>query len=312
MTEAAEGPDDSGGVPGDDVRSAARDDGDDLARARRRRSVAEGSPIGVDPGEGAARDSAELIIRAAVDRCEEAEIRDYRAQEREQSADLRDQALAQRDLADVRHDGAAAKTAKEVTVRAARRRADSTAYREMAAADRASAATDREFAARDRLAAYASLDVLAQHLSDRGLEEPETTGAEPSVRDIEYELRRCRRPDTPLAVASIAIYAGPAPRHGDGPFNTCDFRRTMVCFREQLGRYDLLIRRGPGALVWAMPDTAPADARRRTTAIQDTLATDACTCRLLVGIAQRLPDDRAIDLIARADRALETQYRSSG
>jgi hypothetical protein len=241
------------------------------------------------------------------ERDEAAELRDYEALRRDHDADSRDRVMSRRELSDARYDGVHAQDAAELVVsaaaiaaRASAHRADSARLRELAAADRTAAASDRLLAAGDRSRALADRAALLCELeSSRREARAWLRSQEPSLNDIEYELRRCRRVASSLVVACIDILA-PA---GQLSLEQVDEqqRHTIARIREHLRARDLLAARCPDRYVCAMPSVSLAAAGRCIARIAQALADDPDARAIRVGLAQPRAEETAVDAIARVE-----------
>lgn len=257
--------------------------------------------------------------QTSADRMDTANQRDASADARDVAALARDQAATARDAAMVRDgaseqfDGARMVTGAEIVVRAAEQRkraaghrAESTQQRELAAADREAAAVDREAGARERRRALVDREVFA-----RALEASETdplTGARTraaGLADLDHELDRCRRVNSSLVVAYVDVVGLKVLNDSDGHAAGDELlKRVVALIGAHVRSYDPIIRLGGDEFLGVMSSMTLADARQRFSQVAGALAASPDAGAIRVGFAALTDEDRADELIARADSEL--------
>ncbi len=256
-------------------------------------------------------------LQAAAERDAAAHARDVAAEARDQIAALRDEELAARDGA--RADDARPLTGADIVLRAAQDRRRAAADRARAAEARAEAAEarrraarDREQAARDRLEAQADRETLMRQHNDA--ETDPLTGARTRAAglvNLEHEIERARRVGQPLVVASIDVTGlrilSDTPGH---PASDRLLKRVAEELRDNLRRYDLLVRVGGDEFLCAMPGATRHDARERFRAVRAALAATPDQIEIEVGLAALGQHDSADALLGRADAELPASSRS--
>jgi diguanylate cyclase (GGDEF)-like protein len=269
-----------------------------------------------DRGAEQRRESARARVDAAAARDVVATARDDAAAERDQAADLHDREQAMRDTAATTggKTAIAADTLKRAAESRGRAAADRTAAAEArtrAAADRARAAHDREQAAHDREQAQADRAELLHQLSIA--ETDVLTGARtrgPGLADLDHEIDRARRADTPLVVAYIDVVGLKAVNDAHGHAAGDELlQRVVRAIRAHLRSYDLIVRLGGDEFLCVISGGAIEDARLRFDAVQAALAAHPDRCELRVGFAVLTAADSARELIGRADAELPAGRR---
>jgi diguanylate cyclase (GGDEF)-like protein len=303
----------------DSDQTAAEDDqlSADRDQAASDRDLAHGA----DPGEHAV--TRDLREQTAEDRRHTAEDRREAAAARDAVAHARDLAAAARDQAAARHDRElAARDAAwsgdgraEIRLRAAKNRkraaADRAAAAEgraRAAADREQATRDREQAAHDRRTSQAEREVLLRQLAlseTDGLTGARTRSA--GLADVDREINRARRGTGRLVLAYIDVVGLKAVNdaHGHAAGDAL-LQRVVNAIRAELRSYDAIIRLGGDEFLCVMSGATIHDARHRFGAVQAALAAGPDPCQIKVGFALLAPEDRAADLIERADADMPT------
>jgi diguanylate cyclase (GGDEF)-like protein len=252
-----------------------------------RRSLSDPShpPSGTHP----AVSNRDAQQRAARDREEHAGARLRRARERESVAAIRDAAALSRDRSAATRDAALPP-----------------AYRALVAADREAAARDRERSAYDRQRALADCEALALALA--ATENDALTGARTravGLADLEHEIDRCRRIDTPLVIAYVDAVGLKSLNDSKGQdAGDALLQRVVALIKEHLRSYDLVVRLGGDEFLCAMSNMTLADARQRFEAVAAALAAGSGGGAIRVGYADLSPEETASELIARADRQL--------
>lgn len=259
------------------------------------------------------RQRDQTSVDTANQREASADARDVAAVARDQAATDRDAAMAARDDASQQFDGARMVTGAEIVVRAAgqrrraaRRRSESAQQRELAAADREAAAVDREAGARERRRALVDREVFA-----RALEASETdplTGARTraaGLADLDHELDRCRRVNSSMVVAYVDVVGLKVLNDSDGHAAGDELlKRVVALIGAHVRSYDPIIRLGGDEFVCVMSSMTLADARQRFSQVAGALAASPDAGAIRTGFAAFTDDDRADELIARADSEL--------
>jgi diguanylate cyclase (GGDEF)-like protein len=266
-----------------------------------------------DRGAEQRREGARARVDAAAVRDVVARERDEAAAARDQAADLHDREQAMRDAAGATNGKPAVviERAAETRGRAAADRTAAAAGRARAAADRARAAHDREQAARDRLQAQADRAELLHQLSIA--ETDVLTGARmrgPGLADLNHEIDRARRGETPLVVAYIDVVGLKAVNDAHGHAAGDDLlQRVVGAIRSHLRSYDLIVRLGGDEFLCVMSAVTIEDARRRFDTVEAALAAHPDRCELRVGFAVLAAAESAAELIQRADAELPDPRR---
>jgi diguanylate cyclase (GGDEF)-like protein len=253
-------------------------------------------------------------LRVGEQRDAVAHLRDLSAMARDQAADARDLAMAQLDAASAQHEGMRALTGVELVARAAEQRRRAAQHRAraahqrvLAAEDRHAAARDRELAANERQQALSDREALAAGL-DRaavdGLTSARTRAA--GLRELDNELDRARRTDSPLVVAYLDVVGLKAVNDTLGhSAGDALLKRVVASIKAHLRPYDLVIRVGGDEFLCVMSNMTVEDARERFHAIAVTISQASQPDEIRVGFAQRLDAGESADeLIARADSEL--------
>ncbi|MEA2129912.1 MAG: hypothetical protein QOJ85_2803 [Solirubrobacteraceae bacterium] len=257
--------------------------------------------------------TAQSRLDAANERDASARSRDLAAAARDQSATERDLAMAQSDAAHAQGNGDGGLTRAEMALRALELRERSAEYRVQAATFRAQAADDRQAAADDRDQGAAELQrALADHAAlARELAVTETdslTGARTRVAglaDLDHELNRCRRTDSPLVVVYVDVIGLKTINDTQGhPAGDRLLRRTVALIKRHLRPYDVIIRLGGDEFLCAMSNMAALEARQRFGAIAAGLADAPMDAAIRTGFAELSPEQTVTDLIASADSHL--------
>jgi diguanylate cyclase (GGDEF)-like protein len=264
-----------------------------------------------DRGAQQRQQSARWRTEAAVARDAAADARDLTALERDKAAERHDRELAGRDVAWV-HDGRAV-TGAEIVLRAAENRrraaADRAAAAEgraRAAADREQAARDRDHAARDRQQAATDRDEFLHQLAIAEIDPlTGTRTCAAGLEDLDHEIDRARRGAGRLVIAYVDVVGLKAVNDADGhAAGDALLQRAVRGIRRHLRSYDLIVRLDGDEFLCVMSGASTEDGRRRFAAIQTALAADPEPCEITVGFAALAPDDRAAELIRRADAEL--------
>lgn len=273
--------------------------------------------------EQSARERAQTSrerLRIAEQRDAVAHLRDLSAMARDQAADARDLAMAQLEAAHAASEGIRTLTGVELVARAAdqRRRAaihraQAADQRLLAAEDRRAAARDRERAARERRQASSDREALAAELelaAVDGLTSARTRSA--GLRELDNELDRARRNDTPLVVAYIDVVGLKLVNDTRGHAAGDELLKLVVAsIRVHLRPYDLVIRVGGDEFLCVMSNVTIDGARERFDSIARTIEQAAQPGEIRVGFARlRDPDESADQLIAEADSELVRGPRS--
>jgi diguanylate cyclase (GGDEF)-like protein len=178
--------------------------------------------------------------------------------------------------------------------------------RARATTDRREAARDREQAARDRREAEEDREALLRQLAISEVDALTGSRARaPGLADLDHEIERARRTNTPLSVAYVDVVGlkvvNDTQGHSAGDALLKDAVRVI---RAHLRSYDAIVRIGGDEFLCVMSGAAIHWARRRFDAVHTSLAADASKCEIKVGIAALAPEDSATELIDRADAAL--------
>jgi diguanylate cyclase (GGDEF)-like protein len=257
-------------------------------------------------------DSARARLEAARERDAVAQTRDLAALARDQAANARDLAMAQQD-AESEESGGRADFGVEIVMRAAEHRKRAAEYRGfaakhrvLAAEDRRAAAEDRAQAAEERGRARVDRELLAGVLVQA--ETDPLTGARSraaGLADLNQEIERCRRTNSPLVVALIDLLGleaiNDAPGHGAGDELVRQFAELLFA---RLGSYDLIIRLGGDQFLCAISNVAETDVRARFDTIAAELAAAPFAGGLRAGFAAMRNGEDPGALIARADDEL--------
>jgi diguanylate cyclase (GGDEF)-like protein len=260
------------------------------------------------------RQTVQGRVEAAAARDALARARDLAALDRDQAAAVRDRELAARD--NIWADDGRAVTGAEILLRAAaenRRRAATYRAAEVegragAAADREQASRDREQAADDRLHASADRDALLDHLAISEIDALTGTRTRAAgLADLDHEIDRARRTSAMLVVAYVDVVGLKAINDARGQASgDALLQRAVRVIGGQLRSYDLIVRLGGDEFLCVMSGATIQDARQRFGAVQAALAADFDQCEIKVGFAALAPEDRAAELIERADAELPT------
>ncbi len=185
--------------------------------------------------------------------------------------------------------------------------ADVAVEREHAARDRAEASKLRAEAARDLAEAVrerklAGIDQLTG-VSLRGI----------GLTQVEQEIERSRRTGKPLVLAFVDVNNLKALNDSEGHVaGDVLLRRVAEMMRTKLRPYDAIVRFGGDEFICAFPNIGLEAARLRFADIIGTLEANGVHDPISFGLAELKPDDDLEALIARADRALIEERRSSG
>jgi diguanylate cyclase (GGDEF)-like protein len=262
-----------------------------------------------EQGTSQRRHSARARAEGAAARDAVARARDLAAAARDHAAELHDEELAARDAAWTR--GSRAEILLRATTnrkRAAADRAAAAEGRARAAADREQATRDREQAARDRLEGQADREALLRQLAIS--ESDPLTGARTraaGLADVEREIARAQRTKGPLAIAYIDVVGLKAANDERGhAAGDALLQQVVRTIRGQLRSYDSIVRLGGDEFLCVLSGATIEDARRRFSAVDTDLGKDPDPCRIKVGFTELLGDDRAVDLIERADHDMPT------
>jgi diguanylate cyclase (GGDEF)-like protein len=238
------------------------------------------------------------------------------AEERARRAAKRDEAAWLRDLNSQKRDGAAEER-DEVIVRleqeiarlgfpldaAVREFAEG---REQAAADRAYAAEDRRRAATDRMLAAEDRDATMTELRRAHLDG--LTGAyQRAVGEemLRAQINRARRGDGRLVLAFLDVIGLKEVNDREGhAAGDALLRQAVAAIRSNIRSYEPIVRFGGDEFVCALSEIDLGEARRRFSAINESLASLTGGTTITVGLAELRPEDTLDDLIQRADAAL--------
>ena len=248
-------------------------------------------------------------VDAAAARDAIAQARDATALERDQAADLRDRELAASVDGTVGERRARQRAATNRRS-AAIARAKAAEIRAGAAEDREQAARDRAQAARDREQAQADREALLNQLAIA--ETDALTGARTRAAglvDLEHEIDRARRTQTPLVAAYVDVVGLKAVNDTKVMARATLLQRTVHGFRDHMRPYDLIVRLGGDEFLCVMSGATIQEGRRRFSTVQATLAAEPNPCQIKIGFAALEPEDSAADLIQRADAELPTSPR---
>ncbi len=251
---------------------------------------------------------ARARLQAAAERDAAAHARDVAAEARDQIAALHDEELAARD--DARADDARRLTAADAVAidrrRAAVDRALAAQSRAEAAEARRRAARDREQAARDRLEAQADREMLMRRYTGVETDPPtETRMRAAGLANLEHEIERARRIGQSLVVAYIDVSGLKIiDETAQPPAGDWLLERVAEELRDNLRRYDLLVRVGGDEFLCAMLGATRHAARERFHAVRAALAATPERIEIEVGLAALGQHDSADALLERADAEL--------
>jgi diguanylate cyclase (GGDEF)-like protein len=309
---------DRGQAEVDELRSGAGAP-DSSAETRRMRAQAT---IERDISSHARRESSSARDSLAETRDEQAEARDATARTRDELDAALDAEMAQLDRSDsaaeggspraraqapgdhrsaaaaaVRERGALAREAAAVRERGA-------LAREAAARDRAAASADRARAAEDRRAAQADLalegvDHLTGALRRNG-----------GLKALRRELERRRRTQESLMVAFIDVDGLKAVNDERGHADGDEVLRGVVhCVMRVLRPYDVIMRFGGDEFVCVLSGQDLSGLHERFARAAAELSQRHDGASITVGVAHAAADERAEQLIARADQAMIAKRR---
>jgi diguanylate cyclase (GGDEF)-like protein len=255
----------------------------EMAQLDRSDSAAEGgSPRAPQQAPGDHRSAAAVRERGALSR-EAAAVRERGALSREAAA-VRERGALSREAAAVRERGALS--------------------REAAARDRAAASADRARAAEDRRAAQADLalegvDHLTGALRRNG-----------GLKALRRELERRRRTQESLMVAFIDVDGLKAVNDERGHADGDEVLRGVVhCVMRVLRPYDVIMRFGGDEFVCVLSGQDLSSLHERFARAAAELSQRHDGASITVGVAHAAADERAEQLIARADQAMIAKRR---
>jgi diguanylate cyclase (GGDEF)-like protein len=260
----------------------------------------------------------DTLNRSAFARREAALDRRRASQDRQAGADERAGAELDRNtaLAD-RRAGATGRSNAELdrnTALADRRagatgRSNAELDRNTALADRRAGATRRSNAELDRNTALADRGASAREREEAFVDE--LTGVYlrgPGFAEIERDIARARRLQQTFVLAFVDIdrlkSINDSRGHTAGDRMLVNVIKTI---RAKLRPYDLITRCGGDEFVCTMSGLDAAEAMKRFTLVNATLAESTEPGSVTVGLAGLQPDDSLKDLVARADASLYRQ-----
>lgn len=252
-------------------------------------------------------------LRIAEQRDGVAELRDLAALARDQAADARDLAMDQLEAAAEQQERTRALTGVELVARAAEARKRAAEHRAQAASYRLLAAEDRRAAARDRLQAARERDharndrvALASEVERAAVDV--LTGARTravGLRELDHELVRARRTNSPLVVAYIDVVDLKAINDARGhAAGDALLKHVITLVNAHVRPYDLVIRLGGDEFLCVMSNLTLEAARDRFDAIAAALDRATTAGAIRTGFAQLRDHETAGGLIARADSEL--------
>lgn len=258
---------------------------------RARGSADQGDPVDPDRA-GKDRD------RIAEDRDERAEAHDQQSKARDERAEARDQ------RAETREVDAAESDAGAVADRAGARR-----DRRGGASDRTQASDDRKAALDDREAASVDRVRSAEELAASSIDElTGTYRRDAGAVELEREVARARRTETPLAVAFVDVDGlkkkNDSEGHAAGDQLLCEVANSI---RNHFRPYDLIVRYGGDEFVCALFDMEIEEAAERFSLVSADLEKQQAS--VTVGLASHAADDDLASLLARADSAMYEERR---
>jgi diguanylate cyclase (GGDEF)-like protein len=239
---------------------------------------------------------------ATEERASHAARRDESARQRDLTANARDRAAEQRDRE-------AVDLEQEIALRGSSLQAALTLAaqtRSRATADRTRAAEERRQAARDRArAATERAEVLAEL---RRAQMDALTGAfrrEAGEMALQEAIDHARLGDGRLVLAFVDVDSlrDLNKREGHGAGDAL-LRDVVSAVRANGGSSEPIVRYGGDEFVCALPGVDLGQAKRRFTAIRDSVAANRAGEVLSVGLAELRPEDSLSDLVGRADTAL--------
>lgn len=278
------------------------------------------APLPVDrAGAADRRDSAaDLRDDLADERDEAGDLRDDAADDRDVASGRRDRAAAHRDAtADLRdadadarehpdaapHSAVARRAAASDRQRSSQDRAASAGERQQAGRDRSTAEHDRDVGASERDRAGEDRDASARDREDASLDS--LTGAYvrgPGMLQLDREVQRAQRASEQLTVAFVDVDHLKAVNDAGGhAAGDALLIRVAAALRDRLRSYDLVIRYGGDEFVCVLPGLSWIEAEQRFALVNADLERHGS---VTVGAVTAEPDERAADLISRADAAL--------
>ena len=187
------------------------------------------------------------------------------------------------------------------------------ADRAEAAADRVRAADDRQEAARDRADAVRLRAESASELKLAATDE--LTGVwtrKFGLQELSHELERANRTGGALIVAFIDIDGLKQVNDSRGHVaGDALLQLTGETLRAHVRPYDVVVRYGGDEFVCAMSNLSASEATQRFVNVADALRAIDDEHSITFGIAEALPGDGLLALIARADAELLQARRTS-